>query len=86
MGKKDAFKASNQGWESEDNEPYDHTYSDRCLVLVKEPLPRKAQLIHAGVKHIRCISCGRIRPIAGAEELGDGWICEDCVPDVVKAR
>jgi len=66
--------------ESEEAAP-DEELRDRTLVLKKEPLPRKVQLLAAGVKEIRCISCLRVRPIAVAEELGEGWICEDCLSD-----
>jgi len=59
---------------------------DRTLVLRREPLPRKVHLMAAGVKEIRCISCSRVKPIAGAEELGEGWICEDCLSDAAEVR
>lgn len=73
---------------------YDENYGDadmwegkreeRTLVLKAVPRSRKVQLMAQGAKEIRCGLCGRIRPIAGAEELGDLWICEDCLPAAVK--
>jgi hypothetical protein len=81
MRKRNASKAAEQEWELDDLEPQDQSHFDRRLVLVKEPLPRKVQLMDAGVKEIRCVACGKVRPIAGAEELGDGWICEHCLSD-----
>jgi LSD1 subclass zinc finger protein len=51
---------------------------DRTLVLRRDPLPRKMALIAAGAKEIRCISCNRVRPLKGALEYGEGWLCEDC--------
>jgi hypothetical protein len=87
MGKKkNVVKPAAQEWEFEDTEPSDQEYTDRVLVLRKEPIPRKVRLMDAGAKEIRCVCCVRIRPIAGAEEFGDGWICEDCLPDVQARR
>jgi len=48
------------------------------LILKKDPPPRKEQLMAHGAREIRCSCCGQIRPIAGAEEFEDGWICEGC--------
>ena len=31
------------------------------------------------VQEIRRLNCVRVKPIAGAEEVGDGWICADCL-------
>jgi hypothetical protein len=56
-------------------------FGDRTVVLRREPMPRKVKLIAAGVEEIRCVCCGRIRRIADAEELGEGWICVECVAD-----
>jgi LSD1 subclass zinc finger protein len=53
---------------------------ERTLVLKVEPRPRRIQLMAQGAKEIRCICCHRIRPLAGAEECDEGWICEECVP------
>jgi hypothetical protein len=79
---KKTVEAAAPEWELEDVELPDQNNVDRVVVLRKEPLSRKAMLMHAGVKEIRCIYCVRIRPIAGAEELGDGWICENCLSEV----
>jgi hypothetical protein len=81
--RKNAPELEEQEWELEDIEPVE---SDRVLVLKKEPLPRKLQLIDAGAKEIRCLCCVRIRPIAEAEELGDGWICGECAAEAEEAR
>ncbi len=51
------------------------------LILKREPPPRKEQLMAYGVKEIRCVSCIRIKPIAGAEEAAEGWICGDCLSE-----
>jgi hypothetical protein len=56
---------------------------DRTLVLRRDPLPRKMGLIAAGAKEIRCISCNCVRPLAGAQEYGEGWLCEDCQTSVM---
>jgi hypothetical protein len=77
--KKNAAKKHDEELELEETELDEEEYLDRTLVLRREPLPRKVHLIAAGVKEIRCIACGQIKPIAGAEELGEGWICEDCL-------
>ena len=79
--KKDAATAHKQEWELAETELTDQECEDRTLVLGKEPPSRKVQLMAAGVKEIRCICCVRIRPIAVAEEFGEGWICEDCLSD-----
>jgi hypothetical protein len=87
MGKnKNTVEAAALEWELEDIELPDQKPVDRVLVLTREPPSRKTQLMHAGVEEIRCIYCVRIRPIAGAEELGDGWICEDCLCEVEGTR
>jgi hypothetical protein len=78
---KNGVKPAVQEWEVEDTEPLEEEFRDRILILRKGPIPRKVQLIAAGVKDIRCVCCVRIKPIASAEELGDGWVCEDCLSD-----
>jgi hypothetical protein len=55
---------------------------EMTLTLKAAPPSRKVQLIAHGVKEIRCACCGQIRPIAGAEDSEEGWICEDCLPDM----
>jgi hypothetical protein len=67
-----------------DAEMWEGKREERTLVLKAVPRSRKVQLMAQGAKEIRCGFCGRIRPIAGAEELGDQWVCEDCLPAVVK--
>jgi hypothetical protein len=87
MGSKgNSANAHDEEWQYEETEPPDQERQDRTLVLMKEPLPRKVQLMSAGVREIRCICCGRIRPIAGAEELGEGWICGECLSEVTENR
>ena len=84
MRKRNAFRTEEQEWEFENTELPDQEQSDRRLVLVKEPLPRKVQLMGAGVREIRCVHCVKIKPIAGAEDLGEGWICGECLSDALK--
>jgi hypothetical protein len=87
MEEKDSsIKLAEAEYELGDAEQFYQEYTDRVVILKKEPLPRKAMLMHVGVKDIRCVLCVRIRSLATAEELGDGWICEDCLSDVEDAR
>jgi hypothetical protein len=72
--------------EFEESEVLDSEFEDRTLILRREPLPRKAKLIASGVEEIRCLYCTRVKPIAGAEELGEGWICEDCLSDAEERK
>jgi hypothetical protein len=83
--KKNAGKVMEQECWTEDMEPPDEKQADR-VILKKEPLPRKTMLLEAGVKEVRCIWCIRIKPLATAEELGDGWICEDCLSEMEDTR
>jgi hypothetical protein len=69
--------------ELEDIGPVD---SDRVMVLKKEPLPRKVMLMNAGVKEIRCVCCIQIKPIAEAEDLGDSWVCGECLSEAAEKR
>ena len=64
----------------DDMELWEGARQERTLILKAEPPSRKVQLMAHGVKEIRCTCCGRIKPIAGAEESEEGWICEDCLP------
>jgi hypothetical protein len=80
-----AAKDEKEQWESEETEQLDQEYEDRTLALRKEPLSRKVHLMNSGVKEIRCVCCMRVRPIAGAEELGEGWVCEDCLSEPAQA-
>ncbi len=82
--KKSAAVAQEHDSEVDDLEFSDQECLDRTLVLRREPLPRKVQLMSAGVREIRCVSCVRIRPIAEAEEVGEGWICEDCLSEALE--
>lgn len=84
--KKNAAKGHEEEWDFEDVELLEQQHQDRTLVLGKEPLPRKIQLIAAGVKEIRCISCKRIRPLIGAEEVGEGWVCGDCFAEAMEEQ
>ena len=86
MGRKTHAAKGHEGGEFEEAEPPDQDCLDRTLVLRKEPVSRKVQLIAAGVKEIRCICCFRIRPIAYAEEFNEGWICEDCLSEATEER
>jgi len=51
---------------------------ERMLILKAAPRSRRVQLIAQGAKEMRCVCCDQIRPLAGAEESEEGWICEDC--------
>ena len=53
---------------------------ERTLPLKGESAWRKVHLMARGAKEVRCAHCGQIRPIAGAVESEEGWICEDCIP------
>jgi len=57
---------------------------DRTLILKATPRSRRVQLIEQGAKEIRCIRCRQIRSLARAEESEEGWICEDCVWEVMQ--
>jgi hypothetical protein len=81
-----SVKPVEREYELDDAELVDQQYTDRVVVLKKEPLPRKVMLTNTGVKDIRCVWCLRIKPLATAEELGDGWICEACLSDVEHTR
>jgi hypothetical protein len=56
----------------------------RTLILKAAPRSRRVQLIAQGAKEIRCMYCHQIRPLAGALEYEEGWICEDCVPKIIQ--
>jgi hypothetical protein len=84
--KKGRNTAENLGSDCEldDIELLDVEYQERTLILKAAPPSRRAQLMAHGVKEIRCTCCDRIRPLAGAEESEEGWICEDCVPETMR--
>jgi hypothetical protein len=87
MGRKrKVSEVREEDWQFEEDEQPGQEYENRTLVLRKEPLPRKASLMASGVKEIRCLCCIRIKPIEGAEELGEGWICNDCLPEASTKR
>jgi hypothetical protein len=69
----------------DDRELLDNAYQERTLVLKAAPPSRRAQLIAHGAIEIRCLSCRQIRPLAGAEESEEGWICEYCLPEKMPA-
>ena len=64
----------------DDSELLDGECRERTLILKTEPAWRKVHLMARGAKEIRCTRCSQIRPIAGAEQSEEGWICEDCLP------
>ncbi len=79
MGRNTSAAEAYEGeWDYEETTPDDEG-RDRTVVLIKAPIPRKLQLMALGVREIRCMCCIRVMPIAGAEELDEGWICEDCL-------
>jgi hypothetical protein len=57
---------------------------ERTLILKAVPRSKRVQLIAQGAREIRCISCHQIRPLAGAEESEEGWICEDCLLEMMQ--
>jgi hypothetical protein len=83
VGKKNSPEVKEQERELEDIEPVE---SDRVVVLKKEPLSRKVMLMNAGVKEVRCVCCVQIKPIAEAEDLGDGWVCGECLSEAEEQR
>ena len=64
----------------DDRELSDGEGQERTLIPKAEPASRKVQFMASGVKEIRCTRCGQIRPIAGAEQSEEGWICGECLP------
>ncbi len=50
----------------------------RMLSFASEFRYRKAHLMDRGVKEVRCAGCNQIRPIAGAEQVKQGWMCDAC--------
>ena len=72
-------KVLDNDFEVDDIDLSDSEYQERTLILKAAPPSRRAQLLAHGVVEIRCTCCDRIKPLAGAEESEEGWICEDCV-------
>jgi hypothetical protein len=68
-------------YELDDIEQSDSGCQERALLLKAAPPSVKVQLIAHGAIEMRCTCCNRIKPLAGAEECEEGWICEDCVPE-----
>jgi|GEM_PF-715359 len=71
-------------YELDDIELSDGRSQERTLILKAAPPSLKAQLMAHGAIEIRCTYCNRIKPLAGAEESEDGWICEDCLPEMMR--
>jgi hypothetical protein len=71
-------KSHDEEYELDEEELLIEECQDRTLVLSKQPLPRKVHLMAAGVREVRCICCQRVRPIAEAEDFGEGWMCRGC--------
>jgi hypothetical protein len=57
---------------------------ERTLIFKAAPRSRRGELIARGAKEIRCLYCRHIKPLAGAEESDEGWICEDCAPKTIR--
>jgi LSD1 subclass zinc finger protein len=68
----------------DDMELSDGAGQEMALILKAQPPSRKIQLMAHGAREIRCAFCGQIRLIAGAEECDEGWICEYCLPDMMR--
>ena len=72
--------------ELDDIELLDSKYQERTLVLKAAPPSKRVQLMAHGAIEIRCTRCNRIKPLAGAEECEEGWICEDCAQEMTQER
>jgi len=70
--------------ELDDIELSDGGGQERTLILKAVPRSKRVQLIEQGAKEIRCICCHQFRSLAGAEESEEGWICEDCLPEIMQ--
>jgi hypothetical protein len=57
---------------------------ERTLILKAAPPSIRSQLIAHGAIEIRCSRCNRIKPLAKAEESEEGWICGDCVTEIMR--
>lgn len=71
-------------YELDDIELSDGRFQDRTLILKAAPPTLKAQLMAHGAIEMRCTYCNRIKPLAGAKESEDGWICKDCLPETMQ--
>jgi hypothetical protein len=76
--KSSAAKSHEEEYELYEEELLTEDCQDRTLILTKQPIPRKAHLMAAGVREIRCMCCQQVRPLAEAEDFGEGWVCRDC--------
>jgi hypothetical protein len=65
-------------------EPLDDERQEKTLILKAAPPSIKAQLIAHGAIEIRCGRCNQIKPLAKAEESDEGWICGDCVREIMQ--
>jgi hypothetical protein len=84
--KKNTAEALDSDSEFDDIELSDGKYQERTLVFKAAPPSMRVQLMAHGAIEIRCTCCNRIMPLAGAEESEEGWICEDCVPEMTQGR
>ncbi len=73
-------------WEPDDIEFSENECEERTLILKAAPPSRRAQLMAHGVKEIRCACCDRVRPLVGAEDTDEGWVCENCVLEMTVER
>jgi len=71
-------------YELDDIELSDGRSQERTLILKAAPPTLKAQLMAHGAIEMRCTYCNQIKPLAGAEESEDGWICKDCLPKMMR--
>ena len=72
--------------ESDDMELSETGNQERTLILKATPPSRRLQLIASGAREIRCSCCRQIKPLAGAEDSDEGWVCKDCVKTKQKGR
>ena len=72
-------------YELDDIELADNEYQqERTLVLKAAPPSRREQLLAHGVVEIRCICCDQIKPLVGAEDAEEGWVCKDCSEELTQ--
>jgi hypothetical protein len=69
--------------EPDDIEQSGNENQEGALILKAAPRSWKARLMADGVKEIRCTCCRQIRPLAGAEDFEEGWVCEDCLLEMM---
>jgi LSD1 subclass zinc finger protein len=79
---KNAAEILDSDGELDDIELSDGRYQKRTLVFKAAPPSMRRQLMAHGAIEIRCTCCNQIKPLVGAEESEEGWICEDCVPEM----